>query len=186
MLFRKRKKIKAHEEVLVLIDWDNLFLSLYDMFKAEMRIEGRIEKMMDWVKKEIGEPLGGYGFVFAPEHLSVLHQDLCVKNNLRLVTCPKKRIKNAKEEIVGEEDTVDETLIWFAKLMMDNPGVGFLCLVSGDEDYVPLMEEAARRDIKRVLVAPTVNALSKSGKLVSMADKHPVTGKKMILRLDAI
>jgi hypothetical protein len=175
----------ATEQVLILADWDNIFLCLYNMFRAEMRLEYRIKKMMEWIKSEIGEIFGGYGFMFAPEHLSVLHQQLCVENNFRLIICPKRQIRNELGEIVTE-DTVDETIIWFGRIMLCHPDIKFICLVSGDDDYVPLMQEVGKYGTKRALVAPTIDSLSRSKKLIRLADKHPKTLQKMILRMDTV
>jgi hypothetical protein len=175
----------ATGQVLVLADWDNIFLCLYNVFRAEMRLEHRIQKMMEWIKTNIGEIFGGYGFMFAPEHLSILHQQLCVENGFKLITCPKRSIKNELGEIIIE-DTVDETIVWFGKIMFCHPNVRFICLVSGDDDYVPLLQEAEKCGVKRVLVAPTIDSLSRSKRLIQLADKHPKTSQKMILRLDTI
>ena len=195
MFFRKKKKIvgakTSAKKVLVLIDWDNIFICLHDRFKTELRLEEKIQKMLEWVQREIGEILEGHGFIFAPEHLSFFHQKMCTNNNLRLFTCPKKKLQkpeiNAKSgEIEDEEDTVDETLIWFGKMMLRHPDVGFICLVAGDNDYVPLMEEAAKYNVKRALVPPTIDSLSRSKALVKLVDIHPVTLNKMLLRLDTL
>ncbi len=178
------------KQVLLLIDWDNLFISLYEHFGAkEMRIEKKLEMIVRWVKEEIGELLGGYGFVFAPEHLAVLHQQSCVDNGLRIVICPKRPLEKPKRnlktgDLIEVEDTVDETIIWFTKTMMRHPNFGFLCLVTGDSDYIPLLKEVERYSIKRALVFPTRRCLSESKELVRLADKHPKTLKIMRLRLD--
>lgn len=172
-------------QVLILADWDNIFLCLYNVFRAEMRLEYRIKKMMEWIKSDIGEIFGGYGFMFAPEHLSVLHQQLCVENKFKLITCPKRQSRNELGEI-ATEDTVDETIIWFGRIMLYHPHIKFICLVSGDDDYVPLMQEAEKYGIKRVLVAPTIDSLSRSKNLIRLADKHPKTLQKMILRMDTV
>lgn len=188
----KNKTLSATpKKVLVLIDWDNLFLCLHNRFARQMRIEYRIQKLLKWVQKEIGEIFEGYGFVFAPEHLSTIHQDMCTDNNLRLFTCPKRQLDKPKKNLktnkmVTEEDTVDETLMWFGKIMMSHSNVGFICLVAGDDDYVPLMKEAKKQNIQRVLIPPTLDSLSRSKRLVRLADKHPITKEKMILRLDTL
>ena len=174
------------DKVLVLVDWDNLFFCLYKTFRVEMHLDYRLKKLMEWIKAEIGEMLGDHGFVFAPEHLSPLHQQICIENNFKLIICPKKQIRDGRGKLTGEEDIVDETLIWFGKMMMRHPDVKFICLVSGDNDYVPLFEEASLYGVKRVLVPPTVDSLSRSKTLVRLIDKHPTTGKKMVLRLDQV
>lgn len=182
-------------KVLLLIDWDNLFYSLFSRFGAdEMRIEHRIKRLMDWVEKEIGELLGGCGIVFAPEHLTHLHQQICARNKLKLMICPKRQLaspqRNPKTgEMETTKDTVDETIIWFVKTMVCHPNFKFLCLVTGDNDYIPLFKEMAKHDIKRALVVPTTDCLSKTKgliNLVNLVDEHPTTLRKMSFRLDNI
>lgn len=198
MRFLKRKRAFTPladimtKKVLLLVDWENLFFNLFTDFGAQnMDITFRLKKMLAWIQGEIGEIFGDYGFVFAPEHLSLSHQRMCVNNNMKLVICPKRQLRTPKKDpktgrMITEEDTVDETIIWFGKTMMRHPDVKFICLVSGDDDYVPLFEEAERYSIKRVLIPPTLNSLSKSKRLVRLADKHPISLKRMILRLDTL
>ena len=180
------------KQVLLLIDWENLFYGLFRRFGAEeMRIEARIKKLMDWIKTDIGELLGGYGFVFAPEHLSYRHQQTCVEDKLRLMICPKKHFVEPRTnpktgDSVTEEDTVDETIIWFTKTMVRHPNFKCICLVSGDSDYIPLLEEMPQYGIKRALAIPTIDCLSKNRELTSFADRSPITDKKMLMRLDNI
>ena len=171
-------------QVLLLIDWDNLFISLLCFFEKPdgIRIESRIKELISWIEKDLGELLGGHGFVFAPEHLSSFHQQICARNGLKLIICPKKP-KDPNEE--KEKDTVDETIIWFANMMVDHPNFETICLVSGDSDYVPLFEEMGRCGIKRALAPPTLGSLSKSGDLVELVDLHPKTAKKMLFMLDS-
>ena len=85
-----------------------------------------------------------------------------------------------------EEDTVDETIMWFAKTMVRHPNFKFVCLVAGDNDYVPLFKELGRHRIYRALVAPTRDSLAKTKELVELVDKHPTTLKKMSIRLDTV
>ena len=189
--FRKPANVSPLElgQVLLLVDWDNLFYGLLHRFGAEkMFLEERIEKMMGWVKAEVGEILGSYtdakglhhngeGFVFAPPHLMQSYQTLCAKNNLAYRTCPK----TSKGQGKGEDDTVDEKLMTFGRTMLRHCDQSFLCLVSGDEDYLPLLKEAKERKVKIALVAPTIGSLSRQGGLLRFVDKHPVTSRKMFL-----
>jgi len=165
-------------EVLVLIDWDNLFICLQERFGAEMRLENRIQALIEWIKSDIGEIWREWGFVFAPDYLTIIHRDIFVRNNLRLMICPKKQIGEM------QMDTVDETLIWFGEAMLNHPEIGFICLVSGDADYVKFLEKAKKAGVKIALAPPTINSLSRD--LVGYANINPKTGKKIILRLDTL
>jgi hypothetical protein len=48
------------------------------------------------------------------------------------------------------------------------------------------MQEVGKYGTKRALVAPTIDSLSRSKKLIRLADKHPKTLQKMILRMDTV
>ncbi len=178
------------KQVLLLIDWENFFYSLHSFWGPDkMRIEKNIERIMRWVANEIGELFGSHGLAFAPEHLSFFHQQICVRNGLKLMICPKRQLMTPKMnpktgDMETEEDTVDETIIWFARAMLRHPNFKFVCLVAGDNDYVPLFMELERHGVKRALVVPTRDSLSKTKELVELVDKHPITLKKMSLRLD--
>lgn len=173
------------KQVLVLGDWDNIFICLFEKFKNEMRLGHRISATMEWIQNRVGQIFGGYGFMFAPEHLSVIHQQLCINSGFRLFTCPKREVRD-KSGNIGTEDTVDETIIWFGEIMLKHPDTGFICLISGDDDYVPLLEDAGKLGVKRALVAPTLASLSRSKTLIRLVDKHPITGRRMILRMDNV
>ena len=170
-------------KVLLLIDWDNVFFCLFNAFREDMRLENKFEKMMAWIKRDIGELFGDYGFIFAPEYLSSFHQGMCIQNRLKLMICPKKMANPPRSK---PTDTVDENIIWFGNLMMRHPDVGIICLVSGDNHFVPLFEAAGKLGIKRALVPPTIDSLARTKELIRLVDKHPTTSKKMVLRLDLL
>lgn len=172
---------ESESKVLLLVDWDNVFHSLFNDFGADrMNLEYRFEKLIEWVTNSVGDLLSSNGFIFAPEHFNAYHRQICVKNKLKIVICPKRQTE------AQIEDTVDETIIWFGKMMIKHPDVKFLCLVSGDEDFVPLLEEAKKNGIKVALVAPTINSLSTNKTVVRLVDNNPKNRKKMILRLDRV
>ncbi len=181
-----------NNKVLLLIDWENLFMSLYHALGMDkMQVEHRIKGIIEWIKKDLGGLLGNYGFLFAPGHLSIYHQAICARNNLKLIICPKRHLTKPKRnnktgKLMFEEDTVDENIIWFAETLVDHSHFKIICLVAGDNDYVPLFEELGQLGIKRALAVPTIDSLSKTKKLVNLVDKHPETHKKMILRVDQI
>ena len=177
-------------KVILLIDWDNLFFRLFERFGGEeIHLEARIKKLLDWVKQDIGPLFGDCGFVFAPEHMALVYQEMCAKNNLRLMVCPKRKLATPKINpktgiLIKEEDTVDESIIWFAKTMISHPDFKFLCLVSGDSDFAPMLKELRENGIMRALAVPTIDSLSRTKQLIGLADKHPATQKKMLFRLD--
>lgn len=178
----KNQQKQGGKKVLLLIDWDNLFINLFnDLGHERMQIEKRIEKMMDWIKTEIGELLGGYGFVFAPEHLSLFDRKMCTDNGLTIIISPKKEIPDSNKQ----EDTVDEKIIWFANLMADHPEVKYLCLVSGDSDYIDMLKDVKQKGVKVALVIPTMNSFSRMSGIALLADVNSKK-EKMVLLLEEI
>lgn len=177
------------KKVLLLIDWDNLFYSLFtDFGPEETLLEKRLTALLAWVKIKLGDLLGGHGFVMAPEHLSSYHQQFCEKNGLQVILCPKRQLKEPKRDpksgkLITTEDTVDETIIWFAKMMFSNIDLGTLCLVSRDRDYIDLLKEAGKRGIKRALGMPSLTGLSRKKNLLPYIDKDPETSKLLLFRL---
>ncbi len=191
-MFNKKKRIiplpipieTNTPKVLLLVDWQNVFLNLFSTFgmppPGKMNLEERFKKLMAWIKTDIGDILGEHGFVFTSTHFLSSHQKMWGESNLKIVICPKREVKDK----IGtkEEDTVDDTIIWFAMAMANHPNIKFICLVSGDGDYVPMLEEVKKKGIKVALAAPTVRSLSRA--LFRLTDEHPQNGKKMFLRLD--
>ena len=182
--------------VLLLMDWDNFEICLRQRFgPGKMQIDQNIKKLINWVKSEVGELSGGYGWVFAPEHLNQTYRNICAENNLRMITCPKKHLaeprRNPKSrKMETDVDTVDETIIWYGKWMLQHPDIQFICIASGDSDYLPLMEAAKKHGIKVAFAAPSVGSLSKQTDVLQdilrLVDIHPTTQKKMFVRLDEL
>ncbi|MFA6190404.1 MAG: NYN domain-containing protein [Candidatus Staskawiczbacteria bacterium] len=197
-IFKKRPTLSQfgfptskEEQVIWLIDWENLWYSLMTQFGVEgIDLSRRIQAVKTWLKK-IGDLLGGHGYVFAPEHLSAVHQQICVDNGLWIITCPKKQLlipqENPKTGRLEERvDTVDQTIMDFAKAWLGHPNFKTICLVSGDKDYIPLFEELAQHGIRRALALPTLGSLSRDKKLLDSVDTNLATGRKMLLMLDRV
>jgi hypothetical protein len=185
--FRKRRSHPAGQKVLLLIDWDNFRSGLLKRFgSGQIRLEKRIQRLIGWLKDEAGELVDDYGFVFAPEHLNDLFRKMCTKNKLRTFTCPKRDVPDSD----GSMDSVDEVMIWFGKLMVRHPDVGFLCIVSGDKHFMPLMKVAVENNINVIFVAPSINCFSKTSeiidKIIGLTSINPETGKKMFIKLDEL
>lgn len=178
------------EQVLLLIDWDNVWYSLMTRFGiASMDLEGRLKRLMEWLPKNAGKLIGGKGFLFAPEHLSPIQRQNCVDLGLTLITCPKRDLQEAKlnkksGKMEMQQDTVDETIIWFAKTMAGHPNFNTLCLATGDKDYVPLLDEMKKQNIKIALAPPSLASLARDKELIKRVDLSPITGKIMLFRLD--
>lgn len=183
-------------QVLLLIDWENLWYGLLHRFNGdpeEMNISRRISGLMNWVQG-MGGPLGGHGFVFAPDHLPAGDRENCFRKKLQVITCSKKYVGEGKlNEKKGDTetivDTVDDTIIWYARMMVGHPNFKTLCLVSGNNDYVPLFEQMGHLNIKRALAAPSFDSMAKptQGKiLVDLVDRDPLTNERLLLMLDKV
>ncbi|MCX6723056.1 MAG: NYN domain-containing protein, partial [Candidatus Staskawiczbacteria bacterium] len=176
---------------LLLLDWDNFWYSLYNRFGVgEMNIERRIKAVVEWAES-IGGLIGGHGFVFAPEHLTSVHREICLKNKFQIMICPKKYIAKAQQNLKSGKpenrvDIVDDAIIDFAKMMAGHPDFKTICLVSGDNDYAPLFRDLGGRGIIRSLAAPTIDSLSRNKELLNLVDTSSITGKKLLLMLDRI
>lgn len=186
-------KAKKCEQVLLLVDWENLFVSLFSVFKNEMRLEYRLSEMLSWIQGNVGELWGGHGFVFAPEHLNVIHQEICTKLGFKFIICPKRQLTKPKKNpksglMVSEEDTVDETIIWFGMLIAKHPDVKHICLVSSDSDYIPFLREVSCFGVEIALVFPSIISLgrSKGKQLIKLADRSKNGCNKLILKLDEL
>lgn len=196
---RTQKTLLERRDVLLVIDWDNFDIGLRNRFEpGQVRIEQRLKLLIEWVKTEVGELFGGYwkeneyikgyGFVFAPEHLSSdeFCRKMCVRHNLRIMTCPK----NEKPDREGSFDSVDQSLMSFAESMMVNSNMQSICIVSGDDHYIPLMCFARKRKVKVAFVAPTIGSLSKDKttieEILRLVDNSSTSGKRMFLRLDTV
>ena len=87
-MFKKKRVIPVpiieteSPKVLLLVDWENVFFSLYDPSNPSKgtNITERFPKMMEWIKSDVGELLGGYGFVFAPDRFHIDNIKMCLKN----------------------------------------------------------------------------------------------------------
>jgi len=160
--------------ILVLIDWDNIFINLMDALKPEqIQLSLRFDKLEKWL-----ETIGKIWdvFVFAPPGLTPFHRKIIREHGFYFIACDK--IEKGREQI----DTVDESLIRFGKSMLNHSDINYLCLASGDDDFIDLLKLAQKRKLK--IAIATANFKSLSANLLPFADKHPKTQKKMILRLD--
>lgn len=180
------------EQVLLLGDWDNIWYSLQTRFGVgEMDIERRMRELMKWINKNIGGLFGQSGFMFAPEHLSLIHQQICIEQGFKLFTCPKKILTEPMEDpktgkMKTEMDTVDDTIMWFAKSMVGHPNFKTVCLISGDKDYIPLLLWLKEHGIRIALAPPTLGSLAKDLELVGCVDESLITRERMLFVLDKI
>ncbi len=173
--------------IIILFDLENCTISLGNTYgPGEIQLGARLARLRSWLERNFGHVLGG--FVFSPAHIGEHYLTVCRRNNLFVIFCPKECLEIPEYEIkkgkmITVRDTVDSTLMEFGKMMFDHSDANCLCLVSGDDDFVPLLEAAKERNIKRIIVPPTLGSLSKRAKgLVRLADQE--NGRKLVFPLD--
>ncbi len=170
--FWRWRRPKPKNKVLVLLDLENLLLNINSTSPFEFSLVEGFTKIM--------RKLGEFGrvvevFVFGPPptinlNLSTLHQ-----MGFRAITCPKVIIEKTGPRI----DTVDSEMIDFGKKMIaEMANLTYLCLGSGDKDFIPLIREAERCGLKIVIVAGNKDSLSEE--LTSFVCRNPVSGEKAI------
>ena len=163
----------AKGKILVLIDWENLIISIKANFPGNFSLTAGINRLKKWIELE-GEILGF--FVFAPLHILKTYSDLFYKNGFIAICCPKVASEKRKEI-----DTTDEIIIIFGeKMIATMPELTHLCIASGDIGIKPLIEQATRKGLKIMIAAGHFDSLanelidlasrSQSGKLIHMFD----------------
>ena len=147
------KKSAEKGSALVLIDWENIVQNwpskginlTYDS------VYQRFTNLLKRVTKEAGAVFAVY--VFSPDYLTSTWAETFWELGFPVINCPK-----IKKE--SEKDTVDETLIREGKKLINLP-ISHLCVVSGDSDFIPLYDEASRKNIKIIIVAASLDSLSR-------------------------
>lgn len=158
---------REHPQILVLIDFENLLLSLpaTASIPQKFSIETAFHQAIKEITGDIGEIL--HIFIFVPPHQANIWGTLLHQEGFTIVFCPK--IQNKEGEDI---DTVDSSLIDFGKKIVASArklDITHLCLGSGDKDFTPLVQEAIRRGLKIIVLASSEKSLSYE--LKRLADK---------------
>jgi len=158
-----------NNEIVVLIDWPNIFLNMKSKDPQNFNVKARIENLLEWIKK-IGRIK--IIFVFTPRNLTIGNEELFLQFGFIQVLCP----------IITEEsqnrDTTDDYLITVGKECLGDENISHLCLVSGDSDFIPLLERTKAKGIKIGIIAASNASLSAS--LIKYADFEPKIGGNML------
>lgn len=166
---------------LVLIDWENItgHVPMGKYEPEEYSREAGIKKLFLWIKSEVDEIFDS--FVFAPLFMAYMDYQLLYELDLQPIACPKIPLGSP-----NRKDTVDETLIKKGLKWITHQKLTHICLVSGDSDFIPFLEEAKKQGLL-VMIAALDKTLSKdvqhpslSRELEAMADISPKTGQKML------
>ena len=164
-------KKKSRKKVLVLVDLENISMNTPLLFPpANFSLEKAFGNLTEKIAQEIGAIVGI--FVFVPSHQATVWGEIFQRQGYFTIYCPKKKGKNGEEK-----DAVDDELMRFGFKMLDQmPGLDYLCLVSGDQDFVPLLQEARYHGVKNIIAAGDLQSLSKE--LIPLAEKDPNNPKK--------
>jgi len=163
---------------LVLVDWENVSKQITEGRYTPERFSRStaIVKLFEWIKSEVDEIFDT--FLFAPLHIVYTDYQLFHDHGLSVTTCPKIPLASP-----DKKDTVDPTLIKRAEKWVTHPDLTHICLVSGDSDFIPLLEKAKKRGLLIMISAidsSLLNRPSLSKDLAEMADISPRTGQTMI------
>jgi len=171
-IIRKRFK-KLPNKVLFLIDWENFLSSTASIPPERFSLEAGLNRLIEKIAQEVGAIVNI--FVFLPPHLVSTWGKILKKQGFFIILCPRARDKGGEER-----DAVDEELIRFGINMINQiPELTHLCLGSGDQDFVPLLQEARRRGLKIVLAAGSLQSLSKE--VIPFAERSPTGGRRVYL-----
>jgi len=148
---------KNLNKVLLLIDWENLLISLKsEQMPSEegYSITAGFDRLVEQITLEIGEIVNV--FIFAPPHILSSFGETFVKLGFFPIVCPKVRGKTGEEE-----DTTDSTLINFGRTAIEHiKGLTHLCIGSGDKDFSLLVRQAKRKGLKILVVASSNRSLA--------------------------
>jgi len=166
-------KKKRQKEILVLLDWENIKLSL-DLPRPEgFSLVSGFDRLM----KKLGE-IGKVEliYLFAPPGISDHFLEIFYHQGINIVSCPKITPKGKGPK----RDTTDETMIRLGKELIDRvPTLTHLCICSGDKDFCGLARYAIRRGLKIIITAASKASLAPE--LIDLASKDPKTkGKRVI------
>lgn len=170
--FRRRRRRKRVNKILVLIDWENLLSSTVSIPPEKFSLDTGLNNLIEKITQEVGIIIGIY--VFVPPHLVSTWGEKFKKEGFFIICCPKIKTKTGEEK-----DTVDEELTRFgAKMIAQIPDLTHLCLGSGDQDFIPLLQEAKQRGLKIIIATGGLQPLSVE--LIRFAEKDPITGKRRV------
>ncbi len=164
-------KKKPEKKVLVLVDSENISMNTPLLFPpTNFSLEKAFGNLTEKIAQELGAIVGI--FVFVPSHQAAVWGEISQRQGYFTIYCPKKKDKKGEEK-----DAVDDKLMRFGFKMLDQmPGLDYLCLVSGDRDFVPLLQEARYHGVRNIIVAGDLRSLSEE--LIPFAEKDPKNPKK--------
>ncbi|MFH1656713.1 MAG: hypothetical protein ABH956_03000 [Candidatus Nealsonbacteria bacterium] len=170
---RRKKRKEKRNRILVLIDWENLRLSIKStsIDPQDLSLTSGFDKLISWLE-ETGDIFGF--FIFAPLHILRTIGTISYLHKFTMIACPKIPKTEIEKKI---KDTTDETLIRFGKMMIQEiSGLTHLCIGSGDAHFLPLLEIAKGEKLEIMLTCGTFESLSHN--LPILIDKNPVSQKK--------
>lgn len=173
-----KRRPRTGNKVLVLLDWENLQLGTASIPPDKFSLQVGLEKLIEKIAGEVGKII--FVFVFLPPHLAPIWGERLKKEGFFIVCCPKIKGKDGVDR-----DTVDEELMRLGrKMIAEIPDLTHLCLGSGDQDFIPLLQDAKQQGIKIVLVSGTLTSLSKE--LIRFAEKDKRSGKRRVFLFSPI
>lgn len=159
--------------VLMLVDFENLLICARDNIEpTRFSIESGFKRIIKNIADETGEIVGI--FAFLPSDRAMVWGRELYEMGFNIINCP--RIKTKKGQ---DEDTTDSRLMELGEWLINNiKSLTHICVATGDSDFSPLLEKAALKGLKTMVVAANVRSLSPE--LIRLTDINPLTKRKMI------
>lgn len=167
------KKSKKRPKILVLLDIKNILDNSLPASEERVSPKAGFDRLM----KELGK-IGQVDdvYIFAPLHIASQYQKLFYELGFYTIACP--RITN---KLGQEVDATDSVMIDFGKKMISqNPNLDYLCVGSGDKDFLPLIRKARQSGLKIITIVGC-NIRSLAEEIIPLVDNHPGSKKKMVL-----
>jgi hypothetical protein len=141
----------------IFLDWENLWKNLENFLSSSYeRFSPKdwLNRLIEQIGQEEGQVIKVY--VFVPLHLASSWAETFYNLGFFTIACPKIRGK-AGEEI----DTTDRTLMSFAETLIDETReLTFICIGSGDQDFIPLANKARDRGLRVIAAVASWGSLS--------------------------
>ena len=144
--------MSTEPEIVVLVDLSNIIINVreLDPNKFNFNIETAFKELEEWLKEEDENIVF---FCFGTQSLIPLYLASFEKQGYFPITC----------DLVNGKETTDTKILQFVDIFLVHPVVECICIVSGDEDFLPAVRKIAKKG-KRVRIC-AANRKSLSRKL---------------------
>lgn len=157
-LFRRKEAIRApvaEKRVLILLDWENLEINLLRVPPCQYTVEKWLIRLKDQIVADFGEIVDIY--VFGSEMFLHRWKEPFTRLGFVLMPTPPSIKKNGTEP---EPNLTDHYMIKRGGKLLDLKGLTHLVIGSGDQHFLPLINEAKNRGLGVIVVVGSKDSLS--------------------------